>query len=31
MHEEQDDDSIPLFCADHAKNVPGTYIANGML
>ena len=25
-HEAEDDDSIAILCADHAKNIPGTYI-----
>ena len=30
-HEAQEDDSIPVLCADHAKNLPGAYIAKGMM
>ena len=30
-HEAEDDDSIAILCADHAKNIPGTYVAKGVL
>ena len=30
-HEAQEDDIIPVFCADHAKNLLGAYIAKGMM
>ena len=29
--EAEDDDSIAILCADHAKNIPGTYVAKGVL
>ena len=30
-HKAQEDDSILVLCADHAKNLPGAYIAKGMM
>ena len=29
--ETEDDDSIPLLCPEHAKNMPGAYLAKGIL
>ena len=31
MLETEDDDSIPRLCPDHAKNMPGAYLAKGIL